>query len=130
MSSGIFRLAEARGLLGQLHGGRDLIFIGLGRQNLGVVSDEGGLHPIGALILDGKLQQFGLCAIEEGSGFSQRRRFGSRRPGKSRTQDKELQQGFASGWVGSPPSADEPMLVSLIVYLPEWRPEQGMIDGV
>ena len=91
--------AEARGLLGQLHGGRDLVFIGLGRKNLGVVSDEGGLHPIGALILDGKLQQFGLRAIEESSGFSQCGRFGVYRPGKSRTQDKELQQGFASGWV-------------------------------
>src|ERR1700677_593661 len=43
---------------------------------------------------------------------------------KSRTQDKELQQGFASGWVGSPPSACEPKLATLIVYLPERRDDR------
>ena len=67
-------LAEARGLLGQLHGGRDLLLVGLGRQNFGVVGDEGGLDPVRARLLHGKLQQLGLRPIDKRPRVIERRR--------------------------------------------------------
>ena len=104
-------MTEAAGLLGQLHGGLDGILIGLGGKNLGVVSDEGGFHPIGARILNRKLQQFRLCALDKGSGFCQCGRFGSAGERKAGPKTKNYNQvshpgreGLLRAWTSSSPS--------------------------
>ncbi len=77
-------MIEARRLLGQFHGGGDHLLVGLGGEDLAVVHDVGVFDPVGALLFDREIEQPGLRAIHEGTGFGERR-FG----GVARAEAKE-----------------------------------------